>query len=122
LDIQQEEFDTLFPKSAIHYLHIDFTEDLPLPQLDGILMANSLHFLKNQEKFLAKIMQYLKPQGTFVLVEYNSPEGNPWVPYPVTFEKFEMLAKNAELSSPRLLHTVPSQFMHEIYSAVAKRY
>jgi SAM-dependent methyltransferase len=120
LEVQREKFDAQFPESNIHYLHRDFTEDLPLPQLDGILMANALHFLKSQEKFVRNLRRYLKPQGKLILVEYNFSEGNPWVPYPLPFEKFVILAESTGLSGPELLHTVPSRFMNEIYSAAAR--
>jgi hypothetical protein len=82
-------------------------------------MANSLHFLEQQERFLRKIQKYLKPEGTFLLVEYNASEGNAWVPYPISFEKFQQLAHNVGFTKPKFLHGVPSQFLNEIYSAVA---
>jgi ubiquinone/menaquinone biosynthesis C-methylase UbiE len=120
LEMQKEQFEQQFPYTHIHYLHIDFTEELPLPQLDGILMANSLHFLKNQDRFLRKIRNYLKPEGTLLLVEYNASQGNTWVPYPVSFKKFEELAADTGFTKPTLLHKVPSQFLNEIYSATAQ--
>lgn len=120
LDDQEKAFEEMFPGSKIHYLHMDFTEDMPLPLLDGILMANSLHFLKDQDKYLLKLHRYLKPNGTLLLVEYNASEGNAWVPYPISFEKFEMLAEKTGYEKPKFLKSIPSHFLNEIYSAVTK--
>lgn len=97
----------------------DFTEALELPTLDGIVMANSLHFFKAKEKILHKIHSLLKPNGMLLIVEYNVDSGNLWVPYPFTFETYRKLAPRADFTEPRLLATAPSRFLKGFYSAVA---
>jgi ubiquinone/menaquinone biosynthesis C-methylase UbiE len=120
LDQQRELFTEMFGSPDITYLYQDFTEELSLPQLDGIIMANSLHYIAEQQAFLLSLRKYLKPDGRLLLVEYNSAKGNQWVPYPVPFEKFSELAKQTGFQSPKLLATIPSEFLNEIYSAVAR--
>jgi trans-aconitate methyltransferase len=62
-------------------------EPLPLLGLDGILMANSLHYVSDKNSFLTRLMEHLNPNGKLLFVEYELSKGNNWVPYPVTFEE-----------------------------------
>jgi len=96
----------------------DFTRAPNLPSLDGIVMANALHFFKDKEKILRHVHSYLKPNGMLLIVEYNVDSGNPWVPYPFSFETYCKLAPRANFSEPRLLAKAPSRFLREFYSAV----
>src|SRR5215213_7322713 len=52
-----------FPKTTLHTLTGDFDRPLQLPPLDGIVMANSLHFIRSKAQTLVRIRGYLKPQG-----------------------------------------------------------
>jgi len=104
--------------SQLQVLSADFTGSLDLPALDGALMANSLHFFKDKEKVLRHARSFLKPGGTFLLVEYNVDSGNPWVPHPLSFSSWSQLAPRAGFSAPRLLATAPSSFLKEFYAAL----
>lgn len=106
-------------KTNLILLNDDFSRIRDLPPLDGVVMANSLHFFKDKEKILRHVHGLLKPNGALLLVEYNVDSGNMWVPHPLTFETFCSLAPRVGFSEPRLLKKVPSRFLHEFYSAVA---
>ena len=105
----------------LHLIHADFTSEIDLFPLDGALMANSLHYFRAKEKVLRLVQKFIKPGGTFLLVEYNVDRGNPWVPHPLSFETFHELALRAGFSEPRLLAKRPSSFLHEFYSAIADK-
>ena len=105
----------------IHTVRADFGGALSLPPLDGIVMANSLHYFKDPEKLLKHVRSFLKMNGMLLLVEYNVDSGNMWVPYPLSFETYQALAPRAGFSEPQLLGKVPSRFLREFYSAVAYR-
>ena len=114
----REHFGT---SQNLHLVRADFTGALSLPPLDGIVMANSLHYFKDKIKLLRHVQSFLKLNGALLLVEYNADSGNPWVPYPLSFETYCGLAPRAGFSEPRWLATAPSRFLREFYSAVAYR-
>jgi ubiquinone/menaquinone biosynthesis C-methylase UbiE len=99
----------------------DFSRLFEMPPLDGIVMANSLHFFRDKIKILSHVREFLKPNGALLTIEYNVDSGNMWVPYPLTFETWQALAARAGFSEPRLLAKAPSRFLKEFYSAVAYR-
>jgi ubiquinone/menaquinone biosynthesis C-methylase UbiE len=108
-----------FPKILLHTLVGDFERLLPLPALDGIVMANSLHFIRNKAEALARIRSYLKPEGRLLMVEYNSEQGNLWVPYPLAYPTWERLSLESGFSHTEKLAAYPSRFLREIYSAMS---
>ncbi len=109
-----------FPRLAVTYLNADFSKPLTLPPLDGIVMANSLHFVRHKEPVVQLVRSYLKPGGQIVLVEYNTDAGNPWVPYPLSFASWQQLAGRCGFGTTRKLAAVPSSFLGEIYSAQSR--
>ena len=118
-DLKQEYEQRFGDSTRLHLLTADFSTRLPAPPLDGILMANSLHFFSEKVPLLRAVRTLLKPGGLLLLVEYNVDSGNLWVPYPISFKTFESLVPTAGFTAPRLLATHPSSFLQEFYSACA---
>ena len=81
----------------VQRVHLDFRqvnfvrESIPGTDLDGILMANSLHYVSDKIALIQKLRGYLNERGRFLIVEYDTERRNPWVPYPVSYLKLEVL-------------------------------
>ena len=97
---QRELLDGAPGGTAIIPVQADFTRPLDLPPLDGVLMANALHFVRDQAAALALIAGYLRPGGRLLLVEYDLRAPVPWVPFPVSLDRFAALAVDAGLARP----------------------
>jgi ubiquinone/menaquinone biosynthesis C-methylase UbiE len=116
---QERAMRQRFPDVAVHYLTADIARPLDLPAQDGVVMANSLHFFRDKAPILQLVRGYLKPGGRLLLVEYNTDQGNMWVPHPLSYPTWERLARRHGFAETRLLATKPSRFLGEIYSAVS---
>lgn len=110
------------PGAAITPIQADFTRPLELPELDGALLANALHFIRDQAAALMLIAGYLKPGGRVLLVEYDVRRAIPWVPFPVPFERFQTLVAGAGLGDiTKLGSRVSPSTGIAMYAAVAVR-
>ena len=92
---------------------------LDLPALDGIVMANALHFQRQKDPIIQLMRGYLQPRGRLILVEYNADRGNLWVPYPLSFDSWRTLASQNGFAVTCFLASRPSRFMGEIYAALS---
>jgi ubiquinone/menaquinone biosynthesis C-methylase UbiE len=118
---QREAMDERFPDARVEYLQADFTKSLDLAPLDGVVMANSLHFVRDKGPVLSRIHDLLKPGGRLLLVEYDGDHGNPWVPHPLSYGTWERLSATSGFARTRLLARVPSRYFGAIYSALSIR-
>jgi hypothetical protein len=119
----EREVRQRFPTTRLQTLVADFTRPLGLPPLDGVVLANSLHFVSDRDKgpTLELLRAALQPGGRLLLVEYNAERGNRWVPHPLTYRKWAALAAAHGFVDTRLLARRPSRFLGEIFSAVSMR-
>ena len=113
-----EEMGRGFPESGLDVVVADFSRPLGLIGLDGVVMANSLHFVRDKRPVLAAVRSMLRPAGTLIVVEYGADRGNPWVPHPFSYPRWEQMAADAGFERTRLLGTVPSRYLGSMYSAV----
>jgi ubiquinone/menaquinone biosynthesis C-methylase UbiE len=107
-------------------LQADFTRDLVLPglgdtKLDGILLANALHFVKDAAVVLARLVEMLRSGGRVVLVEYDRRAASRWIPYPISIAQLPALAAAAGLSKPCVVESRPSEYGGILYAATMDR-
>ena len=97
---------------------VGFSVELPL---DGMLLANSLHFVQEHGTLLARLVTLLRPGGRVVLVEYDRRAASRWVPYPIGIKDLPALANAAALHKFTVVESRPSNYEGIIYAAVASR-
>ncbi len=110
-----------YNRVSIKKYQSDFISDrLPLGKVDGILMANALHYVQHKDAFIKKAASALGDQGRFLIVEYNTDLPVPvWVPFPLSFASLQSLFRGAGFNAVRLLNERPSVYGHApLYSAV----
>src|SRR3954469_21989948 len=97
---------------SIIFHQADFVNDkLPVPPLDGILMANSLHYVREQVACIQQLKTYLRDHtGVFILIEYDTDHGNQWVPYPVSFARAQTIFGEAGFSKIDKIGEHPSVY------------
>ena len=93
-----------------------------LPFFDGIIMANALHYIRDQSSFLRTIREkHLKSEGRLIVIEYDLEKSNPWVPFPVSRKKLTQLAHETEFDLQLFSNSVKSRLnSSEIYPALLK--
>lgn len=101
----------------------DFTKvTLPSTSLDGILMANALHYIQDQVSLITSLANFLKSDHCLLFVEYNTDKPNPWVPYPLSFQSLQKLAKITGYTSVEKLQEKASIYGRaDLYTALLKK-
>lgn len=109
---------------VIQTMTADFVSDpLDVKEVDGMLIANSLHYVKDKETLLRKLISSMKTNGVFLIVEYDRKKGNQWVPYPLPIDAANVLFKSLGYSDFQVLNKKLSQFGgYYMYAALIGRW
>ena len=108
-----------YRKVAIRKQVVDLNQsDLSLPMLDGVLMANFLHFIEHQGALLGKLRLL---SARLLIVEYDRASPGKWVPYPLSFSVLRDLLLERGFTGVGKIATRASRFGGEMYSALAER-
>ena len=111
-----------FPATRLVTVTADFRDPLALGEeaFDGLLAANSLHFVLDPAAVINVTRPLLRPGARVVVVEYDDDGGNPWVPHPFSFGTWGAIAARVGLANTRLVGRVPSRFLGAIYAAASE--
>jgi ubiquinone/menaquinone biosynthesis C-methylase UbiE len=114
ISISKSRTNIIFHKQDIE------KQELELPLLNGILMANVLHYVKDKKPFIEKLKQILKPDASFLIVEYDTYQPVPhWVPFPISFTAATELFRQAGYKKIEKLGSQASLYQHSnLYSAI----
>jgi ubiquinone/menaquinone biosynthesis C-methylase UbiE len=123
-EVAFDEMEPLAPGRKLMTIKRDFTKDLSdLGQLDGFVMANALHYVSDARTFLIRLKNSLKPSGRLIIVEYDRTSPNPWIPYPISFNVLNNLAKHCGFNVARRLGETPSSLNDsKMYAALLQRH
>ncbi len=107
----------------LEIVEADFNNSLDLPPLDGIMMANALHYAKDHLYVLKNVLNSLRNGGVFMLIEYDTDVPNePWVPNPVSLHLFRNLCRKVGLTEPELIGERSSIYQDGMmYAVVSKK-
>jgi trans-aconitate methyltransferase len=107
---------TIVPHAA------DFTTiDTTRWDLAGALMANALHYVGEQDAFLAALVSGMR-LPRLILVEYDTDTPNPWVPYPLSRQTAQRRLASAGFTKVIDLGRRPSVFRRApMYAVLALR-
>lgn len=109
---------------SLHQVEIDFikadfeNDDLNISLLNGILLANALHFVKDKTKLIQKLEEYFeKGNEKWIIVEYEHSIPNQWEPFPIPFGELKSLFKQFGYSKIEKIGERKSVFGGTMYSA-----
>lgn len=84
-------------------------------EVDGIMMANALHYVKDQEAYIQSLVSKFQPKQ-FLIIEYDNNTPNQWVPYPVSLIHLRTLFPSSDFSI-NILGERASLYQEKMYAA-----
>jgi methyltransferase family protein len=103
---------------TIHKEVVDLDRNkVSFPVLDGMLMANFLHYIEQQGAFVEKLQTISE---RLLIVEYDGRKASQWVPYPLGFSALQDLLLQQGFAEVTKIGSRPSRYGGVMYSAVAE--
>lgn len=109
VDKDRQHIDPVYKKVSLQFRQADIqTVSFTPGSLSGLLIANALHYVKDQPAFIERTMGFLAERASWIIIEYDSDVSNPWVPYPLSFNSLKKLFDGYR--NVRKLHERPSVY------------
>ena len=86
--------------------------------LDGALLANVLHFIRDPADVLVQVRERLRPHGRVVVVEYENRAASRWVPHPLPLDRLHEVAADAGYAGVVETGRRKSRYQGELYCAL----
>lgn len=116
--IPESHDQVVIHKRAFDLLHTEFPKNM-----DGIMLANVLHYVADPIPILKKISRALVPEGLLVVAEYDTdiPVAT-WVPYPISQKRLASLLMSAGSGAPMFLGRRASAYGGgDLYTTITRR-
>jgi ubiquinone/menaquinone biosynthesis C-methylase UbiE len=93
IDALTQKFPAIMGNNVtIEFIKADFEScTFNFFDIDGILMANSLHYVKDNPALINRLEKYLTIDRKYVIIEYETSNANQWVPFPISFNQLQEL-------------------------------
>lgn len=123
IDMHQQHLAGIMGKQvSVAFKKADFTTaHMELPSLDGILMANALHFVQDKMSLIRRLEQHMGDKAQFLIVEYDHSRPNQWEPYPIPFAELENHFSQLGYDYIEKTGTRKSVYGGEMYAAAISR-
>lgn len=120
IDRNFQKLKTIHHNIKIDFLKADFENDeLSISNLNGILLANALHYVKDKTKLIQRLEKhFIKGSEKWIIVEYEHSVPNQWEPYPIPFDKLKSLFENLGYSTIEKIGERQSVYGGIMYSAL----
>ncbi|MFT4040582.1 MAG: hypothetical protein QM692_20550, partial [Thermomicrobiales bacterium] len=73
----------------------------------------------DQAALLRRWRGFLRPNGRLIVVEYDTDQGNQWVPYALSYATFARLAQEAGFTTVERIGAQPSRFLGSFFAGLA---
>ncbi|MEQ8471302.1 MAG: class I SAM-dependent methyltransferase [Marinoscillum sp.] len=122
VDTDYQSLQTTYNQVEIAFVQSNFETSLAqLPGLHGVLMANSLHFIKDKKSFLLGLKSKLIHQSKLIIVEYDTSNANNWVPYPINFIALRDLISEVGFQNIEKIGERTSMYQSRMYALKATK-
>lgn len=119
VDSATQNIKSNYGNASIEFIRADFNIDkLSLKNLDGILMANSLHFIEDKIQCIQQLKNYCTSAGKIIIVEYNRKHSNLRVPYPIDYDGLMEISEKLGFHKIERIGEQNSQFGGSMYAAL----
>lgn len=119
VDLQKQNLRKFHKEVSIDFQQGNFeNNELIFPLMNGILIANSLHFVKHKKALIKRLEKYFKQNNEkWIIVEYDHSVPNQWEPYPIPFDELKLMFSQLGYSKIEKVSERKSVFGGKMYSA-----